>query len=175
MSKNSIVTRLGLVGESEGATFSECDSYRYSLWRTWDSWLPKCNFLMLNPSTADETILDPTVTRCMNYAKAWGFGGLVVTNLFAFRSTDPAALKTAADPIGPDNDEAIEREALRCPMTVCAWGNHGALHSRDSHVRLKLACNPFIKLRCLKINVATKQPAHPLYLSRDLKPIAFPK
>src|SRR3954469_17706712 len=90
-----------------GARFSADGLYRYALWRVWDADRGLCNFLMLNPSTADETVNDPTVARCARRARSWGYGGLVVTNLFAFRATDPSGLRAAPDPVGPEDDAAI--------------------------------------------------------------------
>src|SRR6185295_2456507 len=90
-----------------GATFSSCRRWRYLLWRRWDEKKPVANFLMLNPSTADETQLDPTCSRARDYAERWGYGALIVTNVFGWRSTDPDVMKAAKDPVGPGNDAAI--------------------------------------------------------------------
>lgn len=73
-----------------GANLSECRRYRFSLWRIWDEALPYALFIGLNPSTADETANDPTITRCINFAKDWGYGGIYMANLFAYRATDPS-------------------------------------------------------------------------------------
>ena len=83
-----------------GATFSPCRRWRYLLWRRWDAAKPVANFLMLNPSTADEVKLDPTCARARDYAERWGYGALIVTNIFAFRNTDPDQMKAAKDPVG---------------------------------------------------------------------------
>ena len=88
--------------------FNETRTHRYTLWRTWDSSLPYCQFIGLNPSTADETKDDPTVRRCIAFSKMWGYGALCMTNLFGFRSTDPAGLLTVEDPVG-DNDAHLVR------------------------------------------------------------------
>ena len=90
-----------------GARFSVDRRYRYALWRVWDHGRGICNFLLLNPSIADEATNDPTSERCERRARRWGFGGLIVTNLFALCATDPAGLRRVADPIGPENDAAI--------------------------------------------------------------------
>src|SRR5512133_2959068 len=92
---------------ASGATFSRDRRYRYSLWREWNRDLSRVAFVMLNPSTADEARLDPTIRRCLGYAHAWGCGSFVVGNLFALRSTDPAALYRADDPVGRANDAAL--------------------------------------------------------------------
>ena len=80
---------------------------------------------MLNPSTADELKLDPSCTRARNYAERWGYGGLIVTNIFGWRATDPKAMRSVKDPIGRGNDAAILRAAREAKLVVCAWGNHG--------------------------------------------------
>lgn len=89
------------------AKLSDCRTYRYELWRTWDESKPYAMFIGLNPSTADETEDDPTIRRCINFAKTWGYGGLCMTNLFAYRATQPEDMKRASDPIGNKNDETL--------------------------------------------------------------------
>jgi hypothetical protein len=164
---------LGLAGAFPGATFtgadfSECRKYRYTLWRIWDK-KPTLGFIMLNPSTADETVNDPTVERCERRARMWGYGGLFVTNIFALRSTDPKALYECEDPIGPDNDKAILTCARQAGMVVCAWGNHGKLLQRGAKVKQVLLDNG-IDLHYLKLSATTGEPGHPLYLAMALQP-----
>ena len=123
---------------------------------------------MLNPSTADEVKLDPSCTRARVYAERWGYGALVVTNLFGWRATDPGEMKRAKDPVGRGNDAAILRAAREAAIVVCAWGNHGAhLGRADAVLRLLVAGN--LQLKILKLN-GDGQPAHPLYLPGSLKP-----
>jgi hypothetical protein len=105
-----------------GAVFSRCRRWRYLLWRCWDEAKPVANFLMLNPSTADELKLDPSCTRARLYAERWGFGALVVTNLFGWRATDPDEMKAVRDPVGAENDRAILGAARTSGIVVCAWG-----------------------------------------------------
>ena len=155
-----------------GARFSSCRRWRYLLWRCWDEAKPVANFLMLNPSTADELKLDPSCTRARNYAERWGFGALVVTNIFGWRSTDPAALKTVDDPIGRGNDAAIVKAAKGAKLVVCAWGNHGFHAARAEGVKALLK-QQRIALHVLRMNGAG-QPAHPLYLPSSLKPTPWP-
>ena len=119
-----------------GARFSPCGRYRYLLWRIWDENRPPAVFVMPNPSTADEIKNDPTVERCERRARAMGFGGLRVANIFALRSTDPAALYQHADPVGPDNDAAIIESVAGAGIVVCAWGGHGNLNDRGAAVRV---------------------------------------
>ena len=124
---------------------------------------------MLNPSTADEVRLDPSCTRARNYAERWGYGGLLVTNLFGWRATDPQEMKAVRDPVGRGNDAAILRAAREAALVVCAWGNHGEHEDRARQVLEMLAA---FELHALKIN-AGGQPAHPLYLRARLRPIPF--
>lgn len=124
-------------------------------------------FIGLNPSTADETLDDPTIRRCIGYAKDWGYGGLLMTNIFAYRSTDPRGLLTVEDPIGPDNDKALLKCFLEVDLAIAAWGVHGTLVERDKRVRELLA--PLHYLRLTKAG----HPAHPLYLPKALKPMLW--
>ena len=158
-----------MIATSEaGARFSRCRRWRTLLWRRWNHALPVANFLMLNPSTADERQLDPSCTRARVYAERWGFGGLIVTNLFAWRATDPDEMKAAREPIGRGNDAAILTAAREAALLVCAWGNHGAHRGRSETV-VALLRGAGIDLHVLKMNGAG-EPAHPLYLSGSLQP-----
>jgi hypothetical protein len=147
-----------------GALFSRCRRWRYLLWRRWAEG-PAANFLMLNPSTADEVRLDPTCARARAYAEAWGFGALIVTNIFGWRSTDPALLRRVRDPVGSGNDAAIVRAAREAALVVCAWGNHGAHQQRSTEIRELLKRR---ELHVLKLN-GSGEPAHPLYLRGALR------
>ena len=149
-----------------GAAFSSCRRWRYLLWRRWDPARPVANFLMLNPSTADEVKLDPSCTRARIYAERWGYGALIVTNLFGWRATDPDEMKAASDPVGRGNDRAIVAAARESAIVVCAWGNHGAHLGRSAKV---LRLLEGVKLHALRMNGAG-EPAHPLYLPARLRP-----
>jgi hypothetical protein len=151
-----------------GAQFSPCRRWRYLLWRRWDEAKPVANFLMLNPSTADELKLDPSCTRARLYAERWGFGALIVTNLFGWRATDPDAMKAVRDPVGRGNDAAILRAAQESALVVCAWGNHGAHRARSAKV-LDILRSRGLELNYLKVN-SSGEPAHPLYLRGSLQP-----
>jgi hypothetical protein len=152
-----------------GAMFSACRRWRFLLWRRWDEKKPLANFLMLNPSTADEFQLDPSCTRARNYAERWGFGGVLITNIFGWRSTDPLALKAVEDPVGRGNDRAILKAAREAKLVVCAWGNHGDHLQRAAEV-IALLKNDGIALHGLRLN-GSGHPAHPLYLPGTLQPI----
>ena len=151
-----------------GATFSPCRRWRTLLWRRWDESKPVANFLMLNPSTADEVKLDPTCSRARDYAQRWGFGSIHITNIFAWRATDPEEMKAVKDPVGPGNDAAIVRAAREAAIVVCAWGNHGAFLDRSCRV-IALLKEKKVQLHALRVN-AGGEPAHPLYLPGSLRP-----
>ncbi len=146
------------------AIFSECGRYRYLLQRAWDPAAAAVMFIGLNPSTACQTHDDPSIRRCVRFAKDWGYGGVLVTNLFAFRSPHPRDLRQAADPIGPQNDRFIFACQEQVDLVVAAWGNEGVFLQRAQSVLAGLR-RPF----CLRLN-KTGQPSHPLYLPADLTP-----
>jgi hypothetical protein len=160
---------MALIRNDSGAVFSSCRRWRYLLWRRWDAKKPVANFLMLNPSTADEFKLDPSCTRARLYAERWGYGALIVTNLFGWRATDPDQMKAAREPVGRGNDRAIVAAAREAALVVCAWGNHGAHLARSSEVKALLGGKA---LHYLRIN-GSGEPAHPLYLSASLTPLPF--
>ena len=150
----------------KSAELSEDRMYRYSLSRSWDSNLPYVVFIGLNPSTADETEDDPTIRRCIGYAKAWGYGGIVMLNLFALRATEPRDMMVSYRPVGSKNNSVLIKYSynLRCHLYIAAWGNHGVHRDRYKEARII-----FDDLHYLKLN-KSGQPAHPLYLKADLKP-----
>lgn len=147
------------------ATISVCEKYRYDLFRIWDMTTDHVTFIGLNPSTADEETDDPTIRRCIAYAKSWGYGGIRMVNLFAYRATEPKDMMGADDPIGSQNDNLL-KGARTHPrsLIIAAWGNHGSFQGRDIAVRKIVG-----GLHYLKLN-KSGQPAHPLYLRADLKP-----
>lgn len=142
--------------------FSDCEQYRYSLARTWGDIGRTINFLMLNPSTANEVANDPTVERCMRRAFSLGYGRMVITNIFALRSTDPRGLRAVNDPVGPWNMETIASWAMQAETVVCAWGVHGKYRGQGDRV-LRLLREHDVRPVALRL---TKEgiPRHPLYL-----------
>lgn len=160
-----------------GALFSECERYRYTLTRRLtmqpDNVGRWCNFIMLNPSTASEALDDPTIRRCMRFTRDWGYDHLVVTNLFAWRDTNPSGIRRAVDPIGERNDKEIrafaEAAHLSGGIVVCAWGTHGKFLNRGEAVAEMLSHLP---LMCIK-RVGNNAPGHPLYLAANLQPILW--
>lgn len=152
----------------KSARFSDCRTYRYSLWRNWRGLLSNANgyamFVGLNPSTADETSDDNTVRRCIEFARAWGYEGLCMTNLFAFRATDPADMKKADDPVGPENDQTLIDLAKAAGVVIAAWGVHGTYRHRHLAVRAMLPNLHYLRL------TKDGHPWHPLYLPKTLTP-----
>jgi len=147
------------------AILSDCRKYRFALWRTWDDSKPYAMFIGLNPSTADETLDDRTIIRCIKFSKDWGYGGLCMANLFSYRATVPGDMMAAEDPVGKSNDEWLLKLAESAGVIVAAWGNDGEFMGRSRKVR-ELIPN----LHCLKEN-KSGEPAHPLYLKSELKPV----
>ncbi len=153
-----------------GAIYSACGRYRYSLWREWNAALPTLLWIMLNPSTADHLgNNDPTIERCERRTRDWGYGRIEVVNLFALRSTDPAALRRDPDPVGPENDAAIRDLLTTADATLCAWGALGGRNGRAAAVLGLAASRP---LTCLGLT-KDGHPAHPLYLPYGRLPIPF--
>lgn len=135
---------------------------------------PPIVFILLNPSTADEVRDDPTVARCRRFAARWGFSEVIVLNAFAFRSTDPSALRKVNDPVGPENDRVI-KEAIdwishrKGGELVCGWGNHGAYLNRSRALRSLLEPYPALAFPLTK----SGEPGHPLYLPNSVKKVSL--
>jgi hypothetical protein len=153
------------------AVFSHCRRYRYSLWRIWSGLLSTGKgyalFVGLNPSTADETFDDPTIRRCVGFARSWGYDGLCMANLFAFRATDPAEMLSQADPVGEENDRYLVECAAGAGVVVTAWGVCGVHRGRDLEVRALLPDLHYLKL------TKDGHPSHPLYLPGNLRPVPW--
>lgn len=146
--------------------------YRYWLYREWDTTAKKVAFVMLNPSCADTTNDDPTLRRCISFAKSWGYGSLEVVNLFAYRDSKPVKLKDATDPVGKENDRYLQEVVKRADKIIVAWGNSGILNNRYKDVLNMLNGLGGIQLYCLK---TTKKghPYHPLYVKGNTKPVKY--
>lgn len=153
------------------AVYSDCERYRYMLTRTWDPSGRKALFVMLNPSTATEVQNDPTVERCERRARTLGFGAFRVTNIFAWRDTDPKKMRAAADPVGPENDAAIAESADWADQVICAWGAHGEHLDRGAEVErlLRATGQGLYHLGLTKAG----HPKHPLYISYEKQPEAW--
>ena len=164
-----MITRTHTKGDAPStAIYSDCERYRYSLTRVWDASGRRVNFVMLNPSTATEVQNDPTVERCERRARALGYGSFAVTNIFAWRDTDPRAMRAARDPVGPENDSAIRDRAQWAQDVITAWGTHGAHLDRGAQVLrlLQTTERPLFHLGLSKAG----HPKHPLYLPYTQQP-----
>lgn len=155
---------------SKGAEFSECGKYRYQLWRIWNDKLPKVLFIMLNPSTAGASEDDNTIRRCIGFAKSWGYGGLYVGNIFAYRSTDPKYLLKAPDPVGKENNRHLSEMGNKCKAAVLAWGNPATTKKVINSLYPKYYPLDNVRIPLYYIQRCKDgTPAHPLYLKSDLK------
>jgi len=159
------------------AAFSDCGRYRTFLERRWDgkpfgspgfaAWI------MMNPSTADEQVDDPTVRRARDFTRRWGFGAMVVLNIFALRATRPAMLLEAEDPVGPGNDAAIAEWAARAEKVIAAWGlPPKPLRWRGPAVA-KLLREAGVQPMALKVT-QSGEPGHPLYIAANTEPVPWP-
>jgi hypothetical protein len=149
-----------------GAHFSECRQYRYALWRIWDKQKPAVMFIGLNPSTANELTDDPTIRRVKSLAMNWGFGGVYMTNLFAFVSAYPEDLLKCADAIN-DNDQWLINISALSSEVIFAWGNF-----KEAQERAKQVIAMFPNAKALHIN-KNGSPKHPLYVKGDTVPVLF--
>lgn len=159
------------VQEHKGAVFSPYRQYRYLLWRHWQMEERKLAIIGLNPSTADEDNDDPTIRRCIDFANRWGFGGIYMLNMFAYRATDPKKMMAAAEPVGSDNRSTIEKILCENPIVLCAWGVHGTYRNQDIEVMHWLD-RPGIKPLCLG-RTKNHQPRHPLYIQKNVIPVVY--
>jgi hypothetical protein len=158
-----------------GVHLSDCGAYRYRLWRAWDASRPTLAFLMLNPSTADHLVDDPTITRCFARAVANNFGRLEVANLFPLRATNPDELLSHPDPLGPRRraNGAILEAVDRASMVICAWGSHEAAAMRAiDALHLLQITSMGSKLFHLGLN-RDGSPRHPLYIASSTRPKPF--
>ena len=138
------------------------DEYRYSLRRVWSQRGPLCCWIMLNPSTADSMLDDPTLAKVQGFSRMWGYGGCIVVNLFAYRTPSPVSMMNAADPVGPDNDTYICEAVSEASIVVCAWGKDGAFRGRGPAVLAMVQAAGAIPF-ALKLN-KDGSPQHPLYI-----------
>ena len=171
----------------KSAVISSCGVYRYRLRREWrelginEHWNWETDeplsvlFIMLNPSTADADKDDPTIRRCVRFARDWGYERMDVVNLFAARSTNPVKLYNLKNPIGPDNELHVSAAIAQAGLVICAWGNLGAYTGQDQVMlawlakhRLSPAHEPYV----LRLN-ANKMPAHPLYVPKQARPVRW--
>ena len=166
--------------QEQGAHFSKCRSYRYRLWRIWDKEKPFVLFICLNPSTANEYVDDPTIRRCVGFAKRWDYGGAVMMNLFAFCATDPVQLYKADKPIvGEVNNEQIFEQCEKAGIIVTAWGNGGNYLCKTTAIRANTLLGCLLNVETFKDKIfhlalnKTGQPKHPLYMNKNTKLIKY--
>jgi hypothetical protein len=145
------------MSEFISATADIRGEYRYTLTRVWDLALPVITFVLINPSTADEVQLDPTLRRCVGFAKREGNGGMAIVNLYAFRTKDPKLMMASADPVGPENDRVL---ADVTGTVIAGWGTN----ANPDRVTRALALLP--RLHALGVT-KDGHPRHPLYVRAD--------
>ena len=158
---------MDLFSDGKSAVISLCEKYRYTLSRIWNENKYYVNFVGLNPSTADAMNDDPTVRRCIAFAEKWGYGGIVITNLFALRATDPKVMMAYENPVGIDNEKWLREVAREAGLVIVAWGVNGNHLNRDNEV-LPMLNSP----SCLDITKGG-YPKHPLYIKADTNPILY--
>lgn len=160
MDKKTVIHRRAIISEDQ--------IYRYLLWREWgaeqDRFQGYVLWALLNPSTADGHSDDPTIRRCYDYTEREGYHAMCVVNLFAFRATNPKAMKAAADPVGPENDQIVRLMAETASLIIVGWGTHGLHRRRDVDT---LSLLPHEKIYCFGVN-EDGTPMHPLFLRKDL-------
>lgn len=167
-----MITRTHIKGDAPSrAVYSDCERYRYSLTRAWNPKGKRVGFVMLNPSTATEVQNDPTIERCEQRARRLGYGGFIITNIFAWRATDPKDMRAAPDPIGADNDAALLDSIAWADDVIAAWGAHGAHLGRGTAVAdlLQATAPSLYHLGLTKAG----HPRHPLYLPYARTPIRW--
>lgn len=162
------------------AVISECGSYRTELRRVWNRDLPLLVVCMLNPSTADHQKNDPTIVTLIHFAKLWGYGGLLIVNLFAFRASEPAAMMKASEPFGPNGAtlaSAMDYARANGGRLLAAWGNHGDHHDRAEWFSNRALQIYRLTLICLGTTKGWK-PKHPMArgkhrIPRDQQPVIW--
>lgn len=164
-----MIERHFLKGDAaSSALYSDCELYRYALTRVWDGAARRVLFVMLNPSTATEVQNDPTIERCERRARALGYGGMRIANIFAYRATDPKVLKAASDPVGPENDAAIRDGVVWADDVIAAWGAHGSHLDRGATVAGMLRG---LNSAALHLGLSKAgHPRHPLYIAYAQRP-----
>lgn len=163
--------RHNLDGSVWGCVLSECQVYRYALWRIWDSTKPFWMMVLLNPSTATEEQNDPTIARCCVRAQQGRAGGLVVVNSGAIRETNSDNACGAPDPIGPHNRLWVRALIPTCSTHIAGWGPKAARFGGDRVIR-EIFEESKVVLYALRVN-RDGSPRHPLYISYDAQPVEF--
>lgn len=155
------------------AVISKCKKYRYVLRRDTGLLSPTisgCLFVMLNPSTADANIDDPTLRRCIGFAKSWGSASVVTANLYAYRATIPKELWRVSDPVGPRNNRWLRALLTEYEEVICAWGTNARADRVAEFIKLADQC--LCRTRCLGVS-KYGAPRHPLYIKADQEPMLY--
>ena len=170
MTTNCHENKIDALTITRTATFSRCLDYRYTLERRWNSETAdkRVVFVGLNPSTADHRVDDPTIRRCIGFARSWGYNVLTVVNLFAYRTPYPSELRKASDPIGSSNSRHLGRVIRESDLVIACWGRHGSWQAQDKRLEKRFKD----RLNCLAIN-NDGSPAHPLYQRATVTPIPW--
>ncbi len=159
----------GMVPVDEPAVFSPDRLYRYVLRRRVSLHDGKVLWVMLNPSSADELVEDPTVSRCVNFTRAWGFGTMEIVNLYAYRTPKPERLRNVTDPVGPDNLTYVQDAMRHADKIVVGWGAKVDVmqHNPSPVIAAEMAEHEFSPVHCLGVTVKTGHPRHPLFVRKD--------
>jgi len=153
------------------AILSPCGTYRYLLQRSWNVRLESVCFIMLNPSTADAELDDPTIRKCIGFAQRLGFGQLEVVNLFATRCTDPDLISDNPDPYGPENTRIVTDSVSTCNKVICAWGAHRM--ARTAGIGMRALLSSLGKApKALRLT-NHGHPGHPLFIPYTARPVEF--
>lgn len=165
----SYVQQPGLFQQTEQSRMylSQDGVYRHQLEKWWDDQLPRVCFILLNPSTATNRTDDNTTNKLREYAKLWGYGGYILTNIFDFRATDPYIMYAHSQPCSNENDGFIRDAVIRSKSVVCAWGNHGVHLGRGAAVKAMVFEMKSV-VHCFRIT-KMGQPQHPLYLKQETR------
>ena len=155
------------------AVMDDAKEYRYLFECSWSLGNRFVTFILLNPSIGNVTQTDPTLARCMYYAKLWGYDGFKVVNLFAYISTDPTRLNEVRDPIGPENDRYIRIAVDQSETVVLAWGSNITSECSKQRMQETLELVRHKRPQCLKMTKDGNYPQHPLYLPKNLEPIPY--
>ena len=161
-----------MIDERSGAVVSPCGFYRLRLWRRWDLEKRVLLWIMLNPSTADASVDDPTILAICDFARRWGYGGIEVVNLYSYRTKSPEVLKSAGYPIGPGNNLTISAlvqwraEPDQRQRVICAWGSKA---QPERALAVYDMISEFVTPCALAVN-KDGTPKHPLYVKRDTVP-----
>jgi hypothetical protein len=153
------------------AIISDCGLFRYQLYRCWDDRKPCVTWIMLNPSTADDKVDDMTIMKCIAFSEIFGFGKMIVVNLYAFRTKSPQLLERHGYPVGPENDVHIVSAMFNSEMIIAAWGAHGRGKQRAKDIMALTASRDVMALKLLHGAV----PGHPLMLPYKSQLVTVPK